>query len=43
MGDFDLVTAADLRLMQGLAQRIAAVRPELVNADATYGPAWSTR
>jgi GNAT superfamily N-acetyltransferase len=41
MGDFDLVTAADVRLMQGLAQRVTAVRRDLVNADATFGElAW---
>lgn len=41
MADFALVTAADVRLMQGLAQRITATRPDLVNADATYGElAW---
>ena len=41
MGDFDLVTAADVRLMQGLAQRITAIRPDLVNSDATFGElAW---
>ena len=37
MGDFELVTAADVRLMQGLAQRVTAVRPALVNADASFG------
>jgi GNAT superfamily N-acetyltransferase len=41
MGDFDLVTAADVQLMQGLAQRVTAVRPDLVNTDATFGElAW---
>ncbi|MBP2478827.1 putative nicotinamide N-methyase/GNAT superfamily N-acetyltransferase [Crossiella equi] len=36
------VTAADLRLMQGLAQRVTAVRPDLVNSDAAYGElAWN--
>ena len=41
MGDFDLVTATDVRLMQGLAQRITAIRPDLVNSDATFGElAW---
>ena len=41
MGDFDLVTAADVQLMQGLAQRVTAVRPDLVNNDATFGElAW---
>jgi GNAT superfamily N-acetyltransferase len=41
MGDFDLVTAADVQLMQGLAQRVTAVRPDLVNTDAAFGElAW---
>jgi GNAT superfamily N-acetyltransferase len=41
MGDFDLVTAADVQLMQGLAQRVTAIRPDLVNSDATFGElAW---
>jgi hypothetical protein len=41
MGDFDLVTAVDVRLMQGLAQRVTAVRLDLVNSDATFGElAW---
>ena len=41
MGDFDLVTAEDVQLMQGLAQRVTAVRPDLVNSDATFGElAW---
>jgi hypothetical protein len=41
MGDVDLVTAEDVRLMQGLAQRVTAVRPDLVNSDATFGElAW---
>ena len=41
MGDFDLVTAGDIQLMQALAQRVTAVRPDLVNTDATFGePAW---
>src|SRR4029453_15664552 len=32
---------AELRLMQGLAQQVTAVRPELVNGDATVGElAW---
>jgi GNAT superfamily N-acetyltransferase len=39
--DFDLVTAADIRLMQGLAQLVTAVRPDLVNSDASFGElAW---
>ncbi|HSZ45723.1 MAG TPA: GNAT family N-acetyltransferase [Streptosporangiaceae bacterium] len=41
MSNADLVTAEDVRLMQGLAQRVAAVRPDLVNADASFGElAW---
>jgi GNAT superfamily N-acetyltransferase len=41
VGDFDLVTAVDVQLMQGLAQRVSADRPELVNSDATFGElAW---
>ncbi|MCX3061483.1 GNAT family N-acetyltransferase [Streptomyces beihaiensis] len=36
------ITVADLRLMQDLAQRVAATWPELVNADASYGElAWN--
>ncbi|MFI6642694.1 GNAT family N-acetyltransferase [Streptomyces sp. NPDC050504] len=42
MDDFDHVTAADLRLMQDLAQRVTAVRPDLVNSDAAFGElAWN--
>jgi GNAT superfamily N-acetyltransferase len=37
MGDLHLVTAEDVRLMQGLAQRVTAVRPDLVNSDASFG------
>ena len=38
----ELLTVADVRLMQGLAQRITATRPDLVNADASYGElAWN--
>jgi GNAT superfamily N-acetyltransferase len=41
MGVFDLVTAMDVQLMQGLAQRVTAIRPDLVNSDATFGElAW---
>jgi hypothetical protein len=41
MTGFELVTAADVQLMQGLAQRITAARPDLVGAGASYGePAW---
>jgi GNAT superfamily N-acetyltransferase len=36
------LTAADVELMQGLAQRVTAARPELVNSDASYGElAWN--
>ncbi|GAA1689004.1 GNAT family N-acetyltransferase [Fodinicola feengrottensis] len=38
----DLLTAADVRLMQELAQRVTAVRPDLIGSDASYGElAWS--
>jgi GNAT superfamily N-acetyltransferase len=41
MGDVDLVSATDIRLMQGLAQRVTAIRPDLVNSDASFGElAW---
>ncbi|MBF9073693.1 GNAT family N-acetyltransferase [Streptacidiphilus fuscans] len=41
MTDFELLTAADVKLMQGLAQRVTATRLDLVNADAAYGElAW---
>jgi GNAT superfamily N-acetyltransferase len=41
VSESDLVTARDLQLMQGLAQRVTAVRPDLVNSDATFGElAW---
>ena len=41
MPDSDLVTAEDVQLMQGLAQRVTAVRPDLVNSDASFGElAW---
>ncbi|MDH6108295.1 ribosomal protein S18 acetylase RimI-like enzyme [Kitasatospora sp. MAP12-15] len=41
MANFELVTAADVHLMQGLAQRVTAARPDLVNADASFGElAW---
>ncbi|CAL9365950.1 hypothetical protein SUDANB121_00770 [Nocardiopsis dassonvillei] len=36
------LTAADVELMQGLAQRVTAIRPELVNSDASFGElAWN--
>jgi GNAT superfamily N-acetyltransferase len=42
MAGLELLTAADVRLMQGLAQRVAATRLDLVNAEATYGElAWN--
>ncbi|GIH15862.1 GNAT family N-acetyltransferase [Rugosimonospora africana] len=41
MGDLDLLTAGDVQLMQGLAQRVTAVRPDLINSDASFGElAW---
>ena len=42
MANFELVTAADVQLMQGLAQRVTATRPDLVNSDASFGElAWN--
>ena len=42
MSEFDLVTAADVLLMQDLAQRITAVHPDLINGDASFGElAWT--
>jgi GNAT superfamily N-acetyltransferase len=42
MANAQHVTAADLRLMQGLAQRVTAARPDLVTSDASYGElAWN--
>ncbi|MGC4940800.1 hypothetical protein [Kribbella sp. DT2] len=36
-----LLSAADIPVMQGLAQRVTAVRPELISAGASYGElAW---
>jgi hypothetical protein len=41
MTGLELLTAADVELMQGLAQRVTAVRPELISAGASYGElAW---
>jgi GNAT superfamily N-acetyltransferase len=41
VGNADLVTAEVMQLMQGLAQRVTAVRTDLVNSDASYGElAW---
>src|ERR1017187_8813984 len=42
MPNFELVTAADVQLMQGLAQRVTATRLDLVNSEATFGElAWN--
>ncbi|CAM2809625.1 GNAT family N-acetyltransferase [Saccharomonospora xinjiangensis] len=42
MTSADVVTAQDLRLMQGLAQQVTATRPELINSDASLGElAWN--
>ncbi|MFE3019164.1 GNAT family N-acetyltransferase [Streptomyces sp. NPDC059256] len=42
MTDFELLTAADVQLMQALAQRVTASCPTLVNGDATFGElAWN--
>src|SRR3954454_21213160 len=42
MANFELVTAANVQLMQGLAQRVTALRPDLVNSDASFGElAWN--
>ncbi|MGH9062330.1 MAG: GNAT family N-acetyltransferase, partial [Acidimicrobiales bacterium] len=42
MTSVELVTAADVRLMQGLAQRVGATRLDLVNGEATFGElAWN--
>jgi ribosomal protein S18 acetylase RimI-like enzyme len=42
MVNVELLTAEDVGLMQGLAQRITATRPDLVNSDASYGElAWN--
>jgi ribosomal protein S18 acetylase RimI-like enzyme len=41
VADFELVSAADMERMQGLAQRVTAARPDLVSAGASYGElAW---
>jgi ribosomal protein S18 acetylase RimI-like enzyme len=41
MTDFEVVSAADIALMQGLAQRVTAIRPDLISAGASYGElAW---
>ena len=42
MANLELLTAADVQLMQGLAQRVNALRPDLLNCEATYGElAWN--
>ncbi|SCL28333.1 Acetyltransferase (GNAT) family protein [Micromonospora pallida] len=42
MANVERVTAGDLQLMQGLAQRVTATRLELVNSEATFGElAWN--
>lgn len=42
MTDLEPVSAVDVRLMQGLARRVTAIRPGLVNGDATFGElAWN--
>jgi ribosomal protein S18 acetylase RimI-like enzyme len=42
MRKLELLTADDVKLMQGLAQRVTALRLDLVNADATFGElAWN--
>lgn len=41
MTDFELLTDADIPLMQGLAQRVTATRPDMISAGASYGElAW---
>jgi len=41
MTEFELVTAADIPLMQGLAQRVTATSPRQISAGASYGElAW---
>ncbi|MFE6038588.1 GNAT family N-acetyltransferase [Streptomyces sp. NPDC056452] len=42
MPNVERVTAADVQRMQGLARRVTATRPDLVNSDATFGElAWN--
>ena len=42
MTTVETVTAEDVRLMQGLAQRVTACRPDMVNSDASFGElAWN--
>ena len=41
MTNVELVTSADVELMQGLAQRVTALRPDLISGGASYGElAW---
>jgi ribosomal protein S18 acetylase RimI-like enzyme len=41
MTDVELLAAADIPLMQGLAQRVTAARPDMISAGASYGElAW---
>ncbi|MEW2318499.1 GNAT family N-acetyltransferase [Streptomyces bauhiniae] len=41
MTDSALLAASDIPLMQGLAQRVTALRPDLISAGASYGElAW---
>jgi hypothetical protein len=41
MTNVELVSAADVQLMQGLAQRVTALRPDLIGGGASYGElAW---
>ncbi len=37
MTNVEHVTAADVELMQGLAQRVTATRPDLISSDASFG------
>ncbi len=42
MTNLELLTAADVQLMQGLAQRVTAIRLDLVNGEAMFGElAWN--
>ncbi|MEU7423453.1 hypothetical protein [Streptomyces sp. NPDC040750] len=42
MTHWERVTAADVGLMQGLAQHVTAIRLDLVNGEATFGElAWN--
>jgi len=35
--DFELVTAGDVQLRQGLAQRVTAIRPDLADLQSAFG------